>query len=323
MLWTYFMYISNHMWYDEYSKTDAWYVTGGYEENNNIDVDVFDSTLDFIAAKGFNSVIIDLGDGIKYDSHPEISAPDAWSKEFFAKKLGEIRARGLMPIPKLNFSAAHHTWMKQYKRMVSTPAYYKVCSDLIAEVCELFGSPEYFHIGWDEETYSECRKLNPVVIRTGDLFWHDLLFLVKEVEKYGARPWVWSDSYWWGKAKGGDAEAYLKNMPKEVLQSNWYYRVFKSVPDGDSEMYTRTQNTYADFEKHGFDQVPTCSNISYAYNPLQTLTHCKKVISEEHLKGYMMAPWYSIDDVSRYDLLAGAQRFYYARKDVYPESFKD
>lgn len=39
--------------------------------------------------------------------------------------------------------------------MVSTPAYYQCCKELIDEVTELFPSPRFFHIGMDEEKFNE------------------------------------------------------------------------------------------------------------------------------------------------------------------------
>ena len=62
-----------------------------------------------------------------------------------------LREMGLEPIPKLNFSTCHDTWLGPYARMVSTPKYYEVAKDLIAETIELFDKPRLFHLGMDEE----------------------------------------------------------------------------------------------------------------------------------------------------------------------------
>ena len=147
-MWTFFMYLSNHMWGDDTTPDISWFMPPYYEEKNNTDVDVWDKSMKFLSECQYNTVIIDIGDGLKLESHPEIAAPDAWDKDFLKKKLDEIRALGITPIPKLNFSAGHDTWMKKYRRMVATPEYYAFCSDVIKEVCEVFDSPEYFHIGF-------------------------------------------------------------------------------------------------------------------------------------------------------------------------------
>ena len=62
-----------------------------YTEENGTDIAVWDETIGYIAKHGFNAVLIDVGDGIQYERHPEISAPDAWSKDFLKTKLDEIR----------------------------------------------------------------------------------------------------------------------------------------------------------------------------------------------------------------------------------------
>ena len=138
--WGFMIYLSEHMWGDEDSPARGWYIPKDYSENNSTDVATWDATVQYLGTHGYNMLLVDVGDGMKFDSHPEISAPNAWDKDFLKKKLDEARALGLTPIPKLNFSTCHSTWMKEYRRMVSTPTYYRVCADLIKEVCEAFGN---------------------------------------------------------------------------------------------------------------------------------------------------------------------------------------
>lgn len=185
LMFGYMMQLSNHMWDDENTPPRAWYEKQRYSERNDVDIATWDRVIDFLGERKYNMVMIDVGDAVKYESHPEISAPDAWEKDFMKQKLDEIRAKGMVPIPKLNFSCCHHTWLKEYRRMVSTPIYYQVCADLIREVCELFDYPELFHLGMDEENVGNQRFRECVHIRRGDLLWHDLYFYFREVEKHG------------------------------------------------------------------------------------------------------------------------------------------
>ena len=62
-------------------------VFGSVVANNNVDLAIWDETVRFLAERKYNVLMIDVGDGIKYESHPEISAPDAWDKDFLKKKL--------------------------------------------------------------------------------------------------------------------------------------------------------------------------------------------------------------------------------------------
>lgn len=138
-------------------------------------------------ARGVNMVVLDLGDAVRYDSHPEIAVDNAWSPEKLRAELKKMRALGIEPIPKLNFSTAHDFWMGEYARMVSTSKYYEVCRDLIREVSALFDTPRFFHIGMDEETCAHQGHYEYTSVRNGDLWWRDLFFYIDEVEKSGSR----------------------------------------------------------------------------------------------------------------------------------------
>lgn len=310
-MWGFMLKLSFHMWDDESSTPRGWYLPQHYTVRNNVDVSVWDETLQYVSETKFNTVLIDVGDGVQYERHPEISAPDAWSKDFLKKKLDEMRALGLTPIPKLNFSAGHDTWLKKYRRMVSTPEYYAVCADLINEVCEVFGSPELFHLGFDEESPEHQKNHEMIIVRNADLWWHDLNYLARECEKHGARPWVWSDYGW------HHPELFFKNMSKSILQSNWYYYHFK---DDISDAHKTAIHMYELLDEHGYDQVPTCSTWSNIYNSAATLGFCKNRLSEEHLKGYLTAAWTLTTAADRYALKADAERFWHGRKLFYPET---
>jgi len=97
-----------------------------------------------------NALVLDLGDGVRWDSHPEIAVENAWTPAKLREELDRARELGIEPLPKLNFSTAHDAWLGPYSRMVSTPQYYEVCRDLIDEASELFGRPRLFHLGMDE-----------------------------------------------------------------------------------------------------------------------------------------------------------------------------
>ena len=313
MIWSYFIQLSMHMWNEPDSAPRYLYLPV-YNENNDTDIETWDETIKFVAEHKYNMVVIDVGDGIKYESHPEISAPDAWDKDFLKKKLDEMRALGLEPIPKLNFSACHLAWLKEYRRMISTPVFYKVCADVIKEVCEVFGYPRLFHLGMDEENLSLQTALPMVTIRQHDLLWHDMNFLFAEVEKHGARPWVWSDQYW------DNPESFTKNMSKSVLQSNWYYNIF--APKQKSE-YNRTAiQAYIALDELGFEQVPTVSTCFRANgrNSVQTLAFTKDKLNPELIKGFLTVPWTATAPDQKYTLKNDAYALYFARQKYYPET---
>ena len=314
LMFGYLIHLSKHMWDDENTPPRGWYQGQRYTENNSVDIETWDKTVAFLGERKYNMLLIDVGDAVKYESHPEISAPDAWDKDFLKKKLDEIRALGITPLPKLNFSCCHHTWLKEYRRMVSTPTYYRVCADLIGEVCELFDSPEFIHFGLDEENAGNQKFREAVHIRQGDLWWHDAYFYFKEAEKYGARPWVWSD-YAWAKP-----DEFVTKMPKSVMQSNWFYRLFMDYPQ-DNPSY-KAIATYELLDKHGFEQIPTasCWDSAGQYNVMQTVAHGRAKLSPELVRGYMTCPWWFTVPESEYILKHDAHVLYTARREYYPET---
>ncbi len=263
---------------------ETWQWARQYRPFLTFDDSVWDILLKEMAAAGMNMVVINVGDGIQYESHPEISVKNAWTHEKVKSELAKCRKLGLEPIPKMNFSTTHDLWLGKYARMVSTDIYYEVCRNLISEVCALFDYPRFFHLGMDEETANHQRRLNYVVLRQNDLWWGDLYFLIGEVEKNGVRPWIWSDYAW------NHPEMFFKKMPKSVLQSNWYYgsNFDLNTLSERARIYVKLYN---DLEEHGYDQIPTGSNHSNDQNFGLTVDYCKNVIDPSRLQGFMTAPW--------------------------------
>lgn len=290
-IWGVLLHLSFNMWED-------WDAPGremrSYRPYLRFDESLWNDLLHEMASNGLNMVVIDLGDGVLYESHPEIAVQNAWSVSKLKDELHKIRSIGLEPIPKLNFASSHDAWLGEYSRCLSTDVYYKVCADLIAEVIELFDTPRFFHLGMDEEDTKNQRDYRYLVVRQYDLWWHDFLLLCAEVEKTGVRPWIWSDYLW------HHPDTFLDRMPKNVLQSNWYY--------GTSFGEETAVSAYEKLNRHGFDQVPTASNHSNDDNFVLTVDHCSKHIDADRLLGFLQTPWRpTIEEYRQHHLEAIAQ----------------
>ena len=246
-----------------------------------------------MADAGLNMIVINIGEGIQLESHPELAVRGSWSIEKMRTELERLRKLGLEPIPKLNFSATHDIWLKEYSRMLSTPTYYQVCGDVIREVIEIFDHPRFFHLGYDEETADHQKNYGFVIVRQNELWWHDFLFFVRTVEDAGVRPWMWSDYIWQHK------DEFFRRMPRSVLQSNWYYG--KNFGE-DRYVYPRA---YEELERAGFDQIPTSSNWDFDESFDLTVDYCRHRIPAERLKGFLMVPWKATVEVFR-DKIEGA-----------------
>ena len=256
------------------------------------------------AAKGVNMIVIDLGEGLVYPSHPELAIKGSWSPDKIRDEVLRLRGMGIEAIPKLNFSTTHNGWLKQYRRMLSTSTYYSVCEDLIADVAEIFGQPRFMHIGFDEETAhhqdNDGRTLM-ITVRKGEFWWHDFLHIVKTVERNGMRPWAWSDFGW-------NNPEYYTRCPKSVVQSNWYY---DECYGGFDLATNKTKDhkrlkAFWDLEKAGFDQNPCGTNwVGWKRRQVnagaddvigKVVELGRNVVGKDRLLGFMMAPWASCDN---------------------------
>jgi hypothetical protein len=276
IIWANLIHLSTNMWIDREDPVwDRDHVSRPYLR---FDEGVWSEIKGKMVEAGMNMCVIDLGDAVRWESHPEIAVEGAWSVDKLKSELTQLRAVGIEPIPKLNFSACHDAWMGPYSRMVSTDAYYAFCRDIIGEIAGIFDKPRFFHLGMDEETYPHQQYWAYVVCRQFDLWWHDLMFLVEQVEDAGSRSWIWSDYEW------HYPEIFFEKMSKTVLQSNWYY----------SESFDKEQTyvkAYLDLEEHGYDQIPAGANWSCDTNFGDTVKFAKENIAPERLKGFLQTIW--------------------------------
>jgi hypothetical protein len=281
------IHLSYNMWGDwAHPKAGPYWQAQPYLR---FDEKLWNDLLPAMAKAKMNMVVIDVGDGIQFKSHPEIPVQNAWSRAKLKDELKKLRDFGLEPIPKLNFSACHDIWMKEYSRMVSTPQYYQVCKDLIAETIEWFEHPRFFHLGMDEEETIHQERFLFVCSRNPDLWWHDFHFLSEQVSSQGITPWIWGDYVW------NHADRFYKNMPKTVMQSNWYRDPIsgpaKVVYGGVFNMDIPAAKTYIDVDQAGYDQIPAVSTYETPDNITGTIKWCRDHCSKERIKGYFLTPW--------------------------------
>ncbi len=295
-MWGVLVHLGTNMWYEPWDKgheafTQLWEIPGS--DKMRLDKNVWDEYMIYLKECGVNTIVLDLGDGMIYDSHPEIAIEGSWTKDEMRAELKKLNEMGFEVVPKLNFSSCHDAWMKEYSRMLSTSVYYKFCEDIINEVCELF-KPRFFHIGFDEETYDVQKHYSYVVVRQGELWWNDLYKLVDMVEKNGARVMMWSDYM------RDYPEEYLKKCPKSVIACNWYYDdIFDfNGEELDHEIKIRIK-PFELLEKHGFDQIPGGSSYYRDDNLTNLVKYCKGKISKEHLLGFIQTSWASVTEKER------------------------
>lgn len=261
---------------------------------------------------GINSIILDLGEGVVYSSHPELANEGAWSREKIKGEVKKCREKGIALIPKLNFSATHDAWLREYGRMVSTPLYYKVCRDLILEVYELFEGPAYIHLGLDEEDEAHQKSQSVSVVRHGKHFLKDVQYLCDCVREAGATPMFWADPYW------NDMEGFKSSISKDVVLNPWYYNAFRDEhrvrvdsrqvtidwykrPEyagmniefvEDDPDWVRVRASFPPMVKDGYKLMPCVSTVNACeYNTQDMIEYFKNIASDEQIIGFITAPW--------------------------------
>lgn len=286
-----------------------------YHEEIFCDKETFHKVTEYLPTQGINTVLIDIHEAVKLDSHPELAVEGSWSKEDFKKELQRLRELGLNPIPKFNFSCAHNAWLKDYANQVGTDTYRKVCEDIVKEIIEIFDTPEFFHLGMDNEGI-EYQSYSPVkIVRSWKQKTEDACALFDICLKNGVRPWIWLNAK--NVEEFGGQERFRENIPKDVLISNACYM---SVHPADvGEKLAPNTEIFNKLDEWGYEQVPVCNRKNWAPNTVQTLRYGKGQVSEESIRGYLIAPWVPTMPDYYYELLFNADMLRFAMETVYPE----
>ncbi|MBQ4518786.1 MAG: hypothetical protein II997_09430 [Clostridia bacterium] len=258
----------------------------GWEDEDPRTIQFDDEAWDIIIKEchenGINAILLDVGEGVQYPSHPELARPGSWPVERVHKEVKRLKELGIALIPFVNFSATHHHWLGDYAKMMSTEPYYKVCRELIQDTYEMFGKPPYIMLGMDEEDNTFClRNMKGLVsMRRGKLFWHDLQFLCDCVRETGASPWIAADHLI------KFPEEFRKNVSTEdITLIPWHYMAVKK------EHYSRIDSLpmYKEF----YSQEPLCyMNLTYVEDDAYFVNFMKQVKPGAEY-GYNMIPMVS------------------------------
>lgn len=278
------IHIGTNLWYEVGNNRGGgekvWQRAGS--DKMRFEKHLFWELVDHAKACGINTVVLDLADGIVYESHPELAIEGSIEREELMEMIKRLRELGLDIIPKLNFSTCHDVWLKDYSRMVSTKPYYDVCRDIINEVCDVF-EPEIIHLGMDEENYENQSKYDCAVVRQNDLWWHDLRFLVDVVESCGAKAMIWSD---YARHR---PDEFTKKCPKSVVQCPWYY--FNKFEGDLTEGERIRVEPFLRLADAGYTIIAGGSNEYFKENVSLLDEFCRKRLPQDCYTGIIQTTW--------------------------------
>lgn len=278
------IHVGTNLWYEVGNNrgggNKVWQSAGS--DKMRFDKKLFSELIEYLPKCGINTVVLDLADGIVYTSHPELAIDGSIEREELYEMIASIRDLGLDIIPKINLSACHDTWLKDYSKMLSTKKYYDVCLDLIDEVCEIF-SPKIIHLGMDEENYENQKHYDYITIRNNDLWWNDLNLFVQAVEKNGARACIWSD---YARHR---PEEFIDKCPKSVIQCPWYY--FNEFEGDLSESARIRLAPFKLLDEAGYEFIAGGSNEYFKENISMLDGYCKEKLSRDRYVGIIQTTW--------------------------------
>ena len=157
------------------------------------------------ARAGYNAVLWEVEDKVKWETCPECVHPDAFTKDEFREILAEARRLGLEPIPLLQtfghaeyvLQRGHEDWMEDPKfpacYCVSRKEVRRFLWKMILEYLDLFGQDvRHFHLGGDEAkafcTCAVCSKRDRM-----ELYVEHLNSLLGWLNLNQIKPGIWCD----------------------------------------------------------------------------------------------------------------------------------
>jgi hypothetical protein len=174
--------------------------------------------IEALSDAGFNLLIIDCADGVKYKSHPELARRYSIPMSCLKQLVNRAQKHNIEIVPKLNFSHSsfhrHNYWFRPYNTLFDNDDYWRIAFEIIDELIEACRPKRYFHVGMDEDHDRDYAQYIEAISR-----------LRKELKQRGLRTIIWNDS---SQIKNPlvDAKKSLeaeKEIPKDIVQIAWDY----------------------------------------------------------------------------------------------------
>ena len=187
------------------------------------DLDVALEIVDALAEEGFNLLIIDTADAVKYTSRPELAKRYTVPMKRLQTLAAAAAKRGLEVAPKLNFSRSgyhhHNTWLlgpgEEWYHHFDDAAYWKKAWEVIDKLIAVCKPKRFFHVGMDED-HDRSYTQYAAAIKT----LHDGL------KKRKLRTLIWNDTgieYDTGLIHTEKSLTAEKVIPKDVVEVLWRY----------------------------------------------------------------------------------------------------
>lgn len=240
--------------------------------------------LDKISQMGYNAVLWEIEDEVKWETCPESVSKDAFSKQEFKEIISYSRKLGLEPIPLLQ-TIGHAEYVLQhepyFKFREDANRYDCYCTSndevksflikWIEEYLEVFGKVKYFHLGGDEAyafaTCEKCKKVSDELGKNG-LYASYLTDISKPLINKGIRPGVWGDMLL------GHPEQ-IELISKDFVIWDWNYWDGDSTPE-KVMVWGKGRLSKNEIKDEISKQIPSIYTKDKNLNPFYTSDYLKE-----------------------------------------------
>jgi hypothetical protein len=86
-MWVYMLQLGTNMWRKKNRQSSRKMMDeeAYYRDYLNCDRETWRKVTEFLPSCGVNTLLIDMGEGVKLDRHPELAVEGSWSKEEFRR----------------------------------------------------------------------------------------------------------------------------------------------------------------------------------------------------------------------------------------------
>lgn len=211
----------------------------GYPNDAPVPVDFFMDYLQrTVVDQKINMVGLEVLQGMKFDKHPEIAGPAAWSKADVQRVVDFLKANGIEVFPIVN-SLGHANWLTiplpkfredvdEHQLCTRHPEVRKVLEDVYDECLEVF-SPRVFHFGLDEIRWQtlnlppEKRCPRCAGLDKRDLFVEHVQWLDAFAKSRNVQMMMWADMIL-PEHNGGppfQLADTIDKLPRDIVMCDW------------------------------------------------------------------------------------------------------
>lgn len=266
-----------------------------------------DKSISLLGMNKYTHVVIEFWGMLKLDALPELSWPQAYTKDEIKPLLQRVRDLGMQPIPMFNHwghasasrvGLGRHAILDQNPLLaplfepdgwtwcLTNPESLKILSGVRRELIQLFGDVEYFHLGCDEAyshaTCDSCRQRDPV-----NLLAEFLNSVNDDLKSYDVRPFIWGDAM---LDRSQFVGCYANSTPNQKIYNSLTLlsRDFIIV-DWQYGLKDKNQNaTVKHFIDEGFDV------LTAPWHDRQNIIALGEMAVEENLFGMMLTTWHTL-----------------------------